>query len=311
VLSDHGEGLSEHGEASHGYFIYECTMHVPLLIHWPAASSVRQHPAGLIDVAPTILDWLHIAKPPSFEGKSLADGDRAVIGESVHAYDSFGWAPLRSLRLGNFKYVEAPHPELYDLQSDPGELHNLAAKDIARAQAMRRELLKFLADHPPSKAPPSPVSSPQTQALLGSLGYLSGGPQSKRSGPLADPKDRLTEFHLYEKVEVALSEQRPEEALRLLQTILAKDPANTLARRDLGAAYLALKDYTKARQAFEQVLANAPQDYVTQFELGVADHQLGRLDEAEQHLGIACRIAPAAEQCRRELEAVRVARTRP
>ncbi|MBV8817684.1 MAG: sulfatase-like hydrolase/transferase [Acidobacteriaceae bacterium] len=308
VFSDHGEGLGEHGEASHGYFIYESTLHVPLLIHWPAASAVPQHPAGLIDVAPTILEWLHIPAPPSFEGKSLTQGDRANVAESVHAYDAFGWAPLRSLRSSGFKYIDAPHAELYDLDADPGELRNLFAKDPARAETMRRELRKIIADHSPARSAQPPVTSPQTTALLQSLGYLSGGPRVAARGPLADPKDRLPEFHAYEKVEVALSEARYADAVALLRGILAKDPANTLARRDLGSALLSLKQYGQAREEFERVLANAPEDYVSQYALGLVDEQLGQLDEAEKHLAIACRIAPAAEQCRRALDGVRAKR---
>jgi arylsulfatase A-like enzyme len=304
LLSDHGEGLGEHGEDSHGYFIYQSTVRVPLLIHWPEPVKIAQQPVGLIDLAPTILEYLHIPAPPTFEGKSILKGDRPVFSESVHAYDSFGWSPLRSIRLGNFKYIEAPKPELYDLTKDPGELTNLAAKDPARAQTMRTQLLQFLAAHPP-KSVPAATTTPQTQALLGSLGYLAAGPKTSGKGPAADPKDRLPEFHLYEKVQVALSEGRPTEAIALLKTILAKDPANPLARRDLGAAYLATKDYAKARDAFQQVLAISPGDYMTQFELGLADVQLGRLEEAQLHLEIACRIAPAAVQCRRELDAVK------
>ena len=113
----HGEGLGDHGEASHGYFIYESTLRAPLLMHWPSgAAQYPAHldqPAGLIDVAPTILALLRIPQPPSFEGKSLLSGHDApyfVYAESVHAHDAFGWAPLRSLRMGPMKYIDAPKP---------------------------------------------------------------------------------------------------------------------------------------------------------------------------------------------------------
>ena len=114
VLSDHGESLGEHGEDSHGYFVYESTLRVPLIIHWPEGAPSRpardDRPGGLMDVAPTVLDFLHIAAPPSFEGRSLlgAGGPRGVYSESLYAHDGFGWAPLRSLREGTYKYIDAP-----------------------------------------------------------------------------------------------------------------------------------------------------------------------------------------------------------
>ncbi len=123
VLSDHGESLGEHGEASHGVFIYQSTVWVPLLIHWPAGASPRppksRRVGGLIDVAPTILDFLRIPAAASLEGKSLLSGSEpaGVYSESLHTHDSFGWAPLRSLRSGRYKYIQAPRPELYDLEA--------------------------------------------------------------------------------------------------------------------------------------------------------------------------------------------------
>lgn len=295
LLSDHGEGLGEHGEDSHGYFIYESTLHVPLLIHWPEGIQATQAPGGLIDVAPTILDLLHIAQPASFQGRSLRSGARDVFAESRHAYDSFGWAPLRSLRSGNYKYIEAPHPELYDLAHDPGELNNIVRLKPAEAQSLRARLQKL----PVGPASPAPVSE-RNREMLTSLGYLAPGPKSAASR--ADPKDRLPEFHLYEKVQVALAEHRPKEAADLLERLVRKDPGNTLARRDLGDAYMTLHNYTAARDCFQKVLGSAPTDYVSNYELGLAEEHLGQLAQALDHIQTACRIAPEAAQCQRKLE---------
>ncbi len=119
MLSDHGESLGEHGETAHGYFIYESTLHVPLLIHWPSGGTDHaprdSQPGGLMDVAPSILDFLHIPAPPSFEGRSLlaANGPHQVYSESVYAHDAFGWAPLRITVSGGYGYIEARRPELH------------------------------------------------------------------------------------------------------------------------------------------------------------------------------------------------------
>jgi tetratricopeptide (TPR) repeat protein len=103
---------------------------------------------------------------------------------------------------------------------------------------------------------------------------------------------------------VALYYRRLNEAIAILGRLLTRDPHNILARRDLAGTYLELKDYAKARANFQQVLAVAPDDYVTQFELGISDERLGLRKEAEAHLQAACRIAPEAQQCRHELETV-------
>jgi len=308
LLSDHGESLGEHGESSHGYFIYESTLRVPLILHWPSGAANHAarvaEPAGLIDVAPTILDFLRLPVPPSFAGTSLLGTHGAVYGESRHAHDAFGWAPLRSLRTGAYKYVEAPRPEFYNLDADPREQHNLFVKGSPKALELEGQLAKLLARYPPKRPAAPSDASPQTRALLNSLGYLSAGPRAALGGSGPDPKDRLPEFRLYEDAQVALYERRLNEAIAILSRLLARDPHNTLARRDLAGAYLELKDYAKARADFQQVLAVAPDDYVTQFQLGISDERLGLLKEAEAHLQAACRIAPEAQQCRRELETV-------
>jgi choline-sulfatase len=311
LLSDHGESLGDHGEDSHGYFIYESTLRVPLMIHWPDGAPGRlardDRTGSLMDVAPTVLDVLHIGAPPSFEGRSLlaATGPPSVYSESLYAYDGFGWSPLRSLREGAYKYIDAPRPELYNLSADPQERINLYGKDSARARALKSDLRKLLASHAP-KQPASPANiSPRTRALLASLGYLSGGPRAAAGGAMPDPKDRLPEYRLYENAQSLLYNRRLEEAAATFRQILARDPKNTLARRDLGGTYVEQRLYAKARACFEAVIATAPDDYMAQFELGLADKRLGLTQEALEHLQAACKVAPEAEQCRRELDAIK------
>jgi tetratricopeptide (TPR) repeat protein len=139
--------------------------------------------------------------------------------------------------------------------------------------------------------------------LLASLGYLSGGPHTAGS-PMPDPKDRLAEYRLYEKAQAFLYDRRLEEAAVTFRQILARDPRNTLARRDLGGTYVEQKLYAKARECFEQVVTAAPDDYMAQFELGIADKRLGLIKDALEHLRAACKLAPGAEQCAKELDAL-------
>jgi arylsulfatase A-like enzyme len=317
LLSDHGESLGEHGETNHGYFIYQSTAWVPLIFHWPAgtpgcAPKVRS-PAGLIDVAPTILDFLHLAAPPAFEGRSLNgvihslkfEDPRPVYSESVYTHDAFGWAPLRSLRMGGYKYIEAPRPELYNLATDPQEKINLAGENSEQARNLRIRLQKLLARSTPNKQHSASDIAPETRRLLESLGYLSRGPETAHADSNTDPTDRLPEYHLYEQALTALYDRRMDEAIAIFRRILAQNPDNTLARRDLGDCYIELRSYRKARATLKKVVAVAPDDYMAQLELGVADEHLGRLHEAFAHVQSACRLFPDSAQCRKELETIR------
>jgi len=150
--SDHGEGLNEHGESTHGYFVYESTLRVPLIFRWPAGSKRVwperiAEPASLLDVAPTILDALGLSRESDMHGHSLITGTRTgeIYSESRYARNHFGCAALRTLRVGRYKYIDAPNPELYDLSSDPGELQNLYTAEQWRAIDLRRRMLGLLA----------------------------------------------------------------------------------------------------------------------------------------------------------------------
>jgi predicted Zn-dependent protease len=125
---------------------------------------------------------------------------------------------------------------------------------------------------------------------------VSPGPKSSTPS-LADPKDRLPEFLQYEDAEIALYKGRLTEAAATLRKILAEDPGNMLARRDLGGVYLEQKLWTRARAELEKVAAQAPDDYVTQYQLSLALEELHLPDRAAAHKKLACQIAPDAAAC--------------
>jgi len=347
LLSDHGESLGDHGEASHGYFMYQSTLRVPLIVHWPRGVSGyaarAAQPAGLIDVAPAILDFLKLPAPSAFVGSSLlpaaraatSDG-RAVSSESVYARDAFGWAPLRGIRVGAFQYIEAPRPELYNLAGDAAELHNVVGQNALMARTLRARLDGLLAQST-ARRPPSGGLSPQARRTLESLGYLGHAPAA---GALhADPKDRLPEYNLYEKALAAMYSGNPLAAVTEFRQLLASDPRNSMARYYLGDAYLRSRqpesairewtdaltfdpayapaaealgawwigreEYAKARAAFQKAVAAAPADYAALVGLGTAEERLGLMPDALQHLETACKIAPESVSCNRELQAVK------
>ncbi len=325
LLADHGESLGDHGELSHGYFIYESTVHVPLIVHWPDGSPKYPErvtePGGLIDVAPTILDALHLAAPPSFDGISLLhNGSHALYSESVYARDTFRWAALRSLRVGRWKYIQAPHEELFDLEKDPAEQSNLFRANEASAAALRTQLSALMAKH--ARANPAPDTSDATKKTLGSLGYLSGGSRKTPSRDAPDPKDRLTEYQSFDRALDALYSQRfadairgflailtqdrnnlparyslgeaylrigkPDEAVRQWTASLAEDPEYAPAAQALGEHYMKLQAWSKARPYLQQALAAVPKDSIVRYELGVVERKLGLFKEATEHLRAAC-----------------------
>ncbi|HWF09745.1 MAG TPA: sulfatase [Bryobacteraceae bacterium] len=239
LAADHGESLGDHGESSHGYFAYESTLHVPLIVHWPEGSPIHParslHAAGLIDVAPTILDALRIPLPPSFAGVSLLKfdeaPDHAVLSESVYARDQFGWAPLPALRMGRWKLIDAPRVELYDLERDPHERMNLAHTNSAEVATLRAELAR-LRNRYARGGSPKIDSSPGTRDALQSLGYLAGGQQSGADSR-ADPKDRLPEYQLFEKSLDAFYNHRLAEAITGLRRVMTLDKNNRPAAQAL------------------------------------------------------------------------------
>src|SRR6185436_12795641 len=157
VTSDHGEGLGEHGENVHGFFVYDSTLHVPLLVRGPgiAAGGRIAATVGSVDLLPTVLDLLGVGVPAGMKlsGRSLAGAlrggpppaDTPAYAESLLPLLHYGWSDLRSIREARWKYIQAPRPELYDLAHDPGEERNLAEQEPARAAALRTALAAHLA----------------------------------------------------------------------------------------------------------------------------------------------------------------------
>ncbi len=264
VLADHGESLSDHGETSHGYFIYQSTLWVPLLIHWPADAQAMpaevSEPAGLIDVAPTILDFLHVPQPGTFRGISLlkTGARHSVYSETVYARDAFGWSALRSLRAGPFKYIDAPAAELYDIKTNPREDKNAIQSHFAEARTLRNELRGLLANAAKPTAAVKQDSSAATVNSLRSLGYLTGGSHEAVSGGGPDPKSRLPEYQAYERGLEALYDHRESQAVTIFQEVIARDSQNNIARYYLGEAYLRLQRRDDAIREWKAALRQDP-----------------------------------------------------
>jgi len=204
VTGDHGESLGEHGEREHGIFLYEGATHVPLIVYGPGTPAKRVNDVtSLVDVLPTVLDLLGITLGGPIDGRSLAPAlrgvevpDRAVYAESMYA-KRFGWSPLRMVRNGNLKFIDAPRQELYDLRTDPLEerdLANVLPATVADMWARLSDLAAETTGQPAERA----AIAPETLRGLAALGYVSPGRAAVTippDGGGADPKDHIRQFN--------------------------------------------------------------------------------------------------------------------
>lgn len=301
LTADHGESLGEHGEATHGFFVYDSTSLVPLLFHGPGLVAPGESPAAprLVDLAPTLLALLKLPALPETDGISLAgflDGSAAppllppALIESLQPFYGYGWAPLQAWRAADAKWIEAPRPELYDLSADPGETRDLTAalqpaETSARGDRLRRELAAELRKPPLAEA--DGATDPETVATLRSLGYAGGGGEPARLpespaeiAALADPKDKVRAKALLDLAESSLEAGDALEALALFDLVLAGEPANRYALLRSGQTLVRLGRPGEAVTQLERLLALDPGHHEARFELADALGRGGRVDEA-------------------------------
>jgi choline-sulfatase len=274
LTSDHGEGLGEHGEDVHGYFVYETTLHVPLVIRGPGVKpgTVIDPVVGSVDLFPTMLDMGGLgSNMPRHSGQSLrpalAGGqlnEEPAFAESLVPLVHYGWSDLRVVRDGRWKYILAPRPELYDLSRDPRELQNLTETEPARARAMRAGLEQRLrAEQTTARSDTAAAAiPPELLEKLGALGYVSpGGPTGgKASG--ADPKDKLDEYKalntLMRQGMLALRAAKPGESAEHFRGLIARGVDSFEVHYYLGRAYSAMRRWQDAAHEYERATEKLP-----------------------------------------------------
>ena len=286
VAGDHGESLGDHGESTHGLFVYDAALRVPLIMAGPGvpAGTVVTDTVRLIDVAPTISDLANLGEIAGAAGRSLQtlmaggnsiDEPPPVYAETYFPQFFMGWSPLRSLRVRNWKFIDAPDPELYDLSWDPEERTNLVAREPARAESLRRALRDTLAAHANSMNP-RPLSDDARQRLA-SLGYVSTArtPGKLSEGHGADPKRMVDLFEQLREGNLALARGDAAAAATIARDAVRQDPANGFARLLEGRAALALDRNGEAITAFTEYLRLVPQSADAHHLLAVAALRLG------------------------------------
>jgi choline-sulfatase len=296
VMGDHGESLGEHGEGTHGFFVYQATMHVPLFIRAPydAMSGRRvSDTVRSVDILPTALELLSVKSSEPFEGTSvvpLMTGAKKELGlaaysEAIYPRFHFGWSDLRALTSGRYKYVAAPRPELYDLQQDPGETRNLYTERQALGDRMNQELVALEQHMSATAAAPKAAVEvdPDARARLAALGYVGTfvTALAPDRGGLADPKDKIQLFNLMTQArETARHDKESDEGLHALERVVAADPRVIDAWFMLGNEYYRRRQFARAIEQFKRALDLKPDYDLVVINMANAYRAMGRDQEA-------------------------------
>ena len=319
VLGDHGESLGEHGEQTHGFFIYDATVRVPLIIKAPG-SQRGQRSSNLvrtIDVMPTLLDLVGVEIPQTVEGVSVAahlrdpdsdvDSDRVAYIESHYARLHFGWAPLRGIRTEQYKYIEAPRRELYELTADRSETRDVSREQPGIVAELGSVVEKLRREPPREKEALTP--DPETAARLRALGYItaSAGSSAPSTGDeWADPKDKIDVFNRVESAMMATVLGEEDRAARLLSSVLHDDPGVMLAYELLGNIYLEQQRLEDAEALWQKAIALGNDEADSLFGLAMAHQGLGKLEAAALGFARALALDPDHTRARYHLARLRL-----
>lgn len=298
LLSDHGEGLGDHGEEEHGIFLYRSTLQVPLLLKLPSgdrAGSTVSAPAQLIDVYPTLLALLGVRPPDSLKGANLlalepSAPPRPIYSETFYPRLHLGWSDLASIILDRHHYIQAPEPELYDLAQDPAESRNVLAGQGALVEELRDTLSAYKKD----LSAPTAVDQ-ETRAKLSALGYV-GGSGSVLEGDLPDPKSQKD---LLRDLRVALrsyGKHQYAEAIPLLRKVLERSPMVLDAWEALARSLEAVGKDSEALDTYREALrisSGSPQLALPAATLFLRG---GKLEEAKRHAELALVSDPVASR---------------
>ncbi|HXV62001.1 MAG TPA: sulfatase-like hydrolase/transferase [Vicinamibacteria bacterium] len=305
VTSDHGEAFGEHGETGHGYFIYEPTLRVPLLFRGPGVVSelTISTPVELVDVFPTVLEMLEISHL-DVPGRSLAatlrrgsePEPRPLYAESFMASLLYGWGRLVSVREGPWKLIEAPKPELYNLEEDPEERDNRIRRNAVAAERLRARIAELAPAGLEGPASTASQIDPELMEKLGALGYVGGTRSGEAHSSHIDPKDKLEEFrflsgHMREGL-TFLQEKDYESAIQRFRAVLESGNESFQALYHTGRAYYGLGRYREAVDAFAGAIALDDSYGPAYLDLAEAQVALGSHDDALEALHRGQNVIP-------------------
>ncbi|MEO8359637.1 MAG: sulfatase-like hydrolase/transferase [Vicinamibacteria bacterium] len=318
VTSDHGEGLGDHGEMTHGLFLYQSTLAVPMILAGDGVP-VGKRTAGLArsaDLVPTLMSLLGLVSPTGLDGRDLTKGAGRTEAYAETDYPKgFGWSSLRSWRLGALKLVDAPQPELYDLASDPHEEKNLAVEK--RADLRRLEAVLHSAQATEVRDDARKLD-PETEERLRSLGYVAGAPSLGDDRAVrTDPKDAALWLRQFEEAMTAEARGDLARSVDLLSSLAKNDPTNTTFQRSLASALRRSQRASEAVQILRRAQKASPRDAEIAHDLSMALSEQGNTVQAIESEQVAVALDPkdvdafnhlaTLEAARGDLSAARVA----
>jgi choline-sulfatase len=329
IAADHGEAFGEHGEKFHGMFLYDETIHVPLLLKLPGekfAGKRVEARVALADVAPTVLEAASVPVPAVMQGWSLfslmnvarspagksAGGekgtaaDRAIYSETNYAHRIYGWSELRSWRFKKYLYVQAPKRELYDQVSDPDALKNLASTHEAIADALDSQLSDFK-KKTSSAAVEQAELNPEAEEKLRALGYLSSdsGNSKNSEKALIDPKDKIDFANKIHEYIFGLESDHYKEAVAGLHELVQQYPSDAgTAYLEFGKTLVHLEKYRDAVPILRRAVESMPDSSTAHFQLGLALAKTGQWEAALPEIQAAAERNPTSAQMHYYLAAV-------
>lgn len=305
AVADHGESLMAlEGRQGHGMFIYEETMRIPLLMRHSGSVPVGTRVddvVGIVDVMPTILELAGVEHGSSLHGSSLAPllrgeadgfGERALYLETYGPEAVFGWSRLLGVIRGDWKYIQAPRPELYALGADPRERTNLVDHRADQARSMLASLETIIAATSTGGTEALATMDPETRRRLESLGYLASVDSSSTA---LDPKDMVNAAAVHQRAS-KLAQTNPGAALTAFTLILSKDADNVAAHAEAGKILMNQGSFSPAIDHFQKVAALRTDAVQTYRLLAFCQFQAGRLNEALVSIDKSLAVNPRSNQ---------------
>ena len=291
AIGDHGESLDEHGESTHGLFIYDATTRIPFIVRAPYDAMRGRRVPSLVrseDLMPTLLDLTARRIPEEVEGRSLTtlmtgaapSMNLDAYSESLYARHHFGWSELKSLRSGRFKYIATTRPELYDLEQDPGEKKNLYEERRQLGDRMAEVLSRLATETPTASKGPSAVD-PETRERLAALGYIGSFTETQRTDGevLPDPKDKIDVFNLMTAAREA-GDSGTAKMIERLTRVTEQDPKVLDAWVMLGNEYFRKADFETAIKHYRKALELNPSYELAIVNLAGAYRSMGNYEAA-------------------------------
>ncbi len=296
--ADHGESLGEHQESTHGFFVYQEAIHVPLIVSTPFPTLWGKTVPGVVslaDIMPTVLEMADAPVPAQVQGRSLVPllldpgkkTDVPAYAETFYPRFHFGWSELQSFQDGRYKLIIAPDPELYDLVEDPEERRNLASSEPGVTRDLRAKADSFIARRSENahEIDLQKVDE-ETREKLAALGYIgSFSDSSKTRGKvLGNPKEKIHVFNELSRAREMGMAGEVEEATRIIKDIIAEDPDIIDAYFTLGNIYFKQENFAEAIRYFQESLDRKPDDSMAIINIANAYRLMGELEDAERIL---------------------------